>query len=104
MAGMRVDKRASETRGTTSAVQQLPPSSLVPGRPHHRHHHATSRVIGPRRSIDPNEWQTRFADAAKRIRAGTPTDLTPDEVEAEITAARDEVRRERAARRQAVRG
>jgi hypothetical protein len=65
---------------------------------------STSRVIGPRRSIPLDEWQARFADALCRIRAGTPTDLTSDEIEAEITAARDEVRRERAARRQTVRG
>lgn len=65
---------------------------------------STSRVFGPRRSIPPDEWQARFDDVLRRIRAGVPAELTPDEIEAEITAAREEVRRERAARRETVGG
>lgn len=65
---------------------------------------STSRVIGPRRSVPAGEWRARFADTLRQIRAGAPADLGPDEIESEITAARDEVRRERAARRQTVRG
>lgn len=65
---------------------------------------STSRVIGPRRSIPPDEWQARFTAALRQIRAGAPADLDPDEIESEITVAREEVRRERAARRQTRRG
>lgn len=61
---------------------------------------STSRVIGPRRALASDEWRSRFADVLGRIRAKTPADLTPDAIEAEITTAREEVRRERANQRQ----
>ena len=56
---------------------------------------ATSRVTGPRRSMPFGEWQSSFMDIVSRIRANSPPDMTADEIEAEITAASEEVRRER---------
>jgi hypothetical protein len=65
---------------------------------------STSRVIGPRRTLASDEWRSRFADVLGQIRAKTPADLCSDAIEAEITTAREEVRHERAARRQSQRG
>jgi hypothetical protein len=65
---------------------------------------STSRVIGPRRSVPPDEWRSRFADALSRIRAHATTDLDADDIESEITAACEEVRRERAGRRPPAHG
>lgn len=65
---------------------------------------STSRVIGPRRELAPDEWRSRFADILGQIRAKTPADLTSDAIEAEITTAREEVRRERAKRRESSQG
>jgi hypothetical protein len=65
---------------------------------------STSPVVGPRRSIPVDEWRSRFAEALCRIRAHAPADLDADAIESEITAARDEVRRERAGRSQTTRG
>ena len=62
---------------------------------------SASRVVGPRRSIPQEEWRSRLDAAVRRIRAGVSVDVSPEEIEAEITAAREEVRRERAARRRA---
>jgi hypothetical protein len=60
---------------------------------------STSRVIGPRRSLPQDEWRSRFTDALRRLRAGIDERLDPETIESEITAAREEVRRERAKRR-----
>ena len=65
---------------------------------------STSRVVGPRRSIPPDEWRSRFTDALWRIRANAPAGLAADKIESEITAAREEVRRERARRGPRARG
>ena len=54
---------------------------------------ALSRVIGPRRSIPQKEWRSHLDAAVQRIRASVPADMSPEEIEAEITAAREEVRR-----------
>lgn len=62
------------------------------------------RVIGPRRQIPEDEWRSGFEAALRRIRAGVPPDMSPEEIEAEITAASEEVRRERLARGQAANG
>lgn len=64
---------------------------------------AESRVIGPRRSIPEQTWRSQLSAALERIRAGIPPGLGAEEIESEITAAHDEARRERAARRQAKR-
>ena len=56
------------------------------------------RAIGPRRQIPYDEWRSGFEAALRRIRAGVPAHMTPEEIEAEITAASEEVRRERLAR------
>ena len=47
------------------------------------------------------EWQARFDAVLGRLRAGAPPSISPEEIEAEITAAREEARRELAARRPA---
>lgn len=60
---------------------------------------STSRIIGPRRSVPPDEWRSRFAEALSHVRAHAPEDIEADEIEAAITIARDEVRQERAERR-----
>jgi hypothetical protein len=59
------------------------------------------RVFPPRVSVDDPEWRAAFDAALERIRAGVPADMTPEEIEAEITAASEEVRQERLARLQA---
>lgn len=53
--------------------------------------------IGPRRSVTDPEWRVGFDAALERIRAGVPADMTSEEIEAEITAASEEVRQERLA-------
>lgn len=45
------------------------------------------------------EWGRRLAAIDARVAAQTPPGVTPEEIEAEITAAADEVRRSRLARR-----
>ncbi|MGH2461432.1 MAG: ribbon-helix-helix protein, CopG family [Chloroflexota bacterium] len=64
---------------------------------------STSRVVGPRRSVSSDEWRSRFVEALSRIRARTPEDLGADDIEAAITAAREEVRHERTERRLSTR-
>jgi hypothetical protein len=54
-------------------------------------------VSAPRRSIPDEEWRSRMEAVLQRIRAGVPKDVSPEEIEAEITAARAEYRREQAA-------
>jgi hypothetical protein len=88
-----------EGRSFTDLVQEALDAYLA-----QRGRVSASRVIGPRRSVPPDAWQSRLAEALRRLRAGAPPGMNPDEIESEITAAREEVRRERAARRQAVRG
>jgi hypothetical protein len=53
----------------------------------------TPRVIEPEVRLPDAEWQARFDAVAERIRQAGPTDLTPDEIEREITLAREEARR-----------
>lgn len=61
----------------------------------------TSRAIEPRRQIPEHEWQARWDAVLQRMRAGVDPTWTPEGIEADITAAREEVRQERAARRRA---
>jgi hypothetical protein len=44
------------------------------------------------------DWQARWESAVAEIRSGIPPGITPEEIEADITAAREEFRRERRAR------
>jgi hypothetical protein len=48
-----------------------------------------------------DEWTARVHAVLNRLHAGAPIDLSPDEIEAEITKARGEVRRERDTQHQA---
>jgi antitoxin (DNA-binding transcriptional repressor) of toxin-antitoxin stability system len=43
-------------------------------------------------------WQQALDEAVAQIRSGIPADVTPAEIEADITAASEEVRQERLAR------
>jgi prevent-host-death family protein len=45
------------------------------------------------------EWQRRFDDVVQRIQSHIPPELASEEIEAEVREAREEVRRERRARR-----
>ena len=61
-----------------------------------------ARVTAPPRQIPEDEWQARWDAVLQRLRAGVPSDMSPEEIEAEITAASEEARQERAARRRAA--
>src|SRR5213595_1308040 len=45
-----------------------------------------------------SEWQHRLDEIVARIRSGMPEGISPDEIEADITATSEEVRQERLAR------
>lgn len=47
-----------------------------------------------RRSRSDADWRHRWDEAVANIRRGVPEDVTPEEIEADIFAAREEVRRE----------
>jgi hypothetical protein len=59
----------------------------------------STRPRQPRRSIPDDEWRAQMTAVLDRIRSRVPADLRPEEIEAEVTAARDEVRRLRTVRR-----
>lgn len=46
-----------------------------------------------------DDWGRRFDDLVERVQRRVPPDMKPREIEADITAARDEVRRARQSRR-----
>jgi hypothetical protein len=48
--------------------------------------------------VDP-DWRRRMQSLVAEFRGGVPADVSPEELEAEIAAARDEVREARRARR-----
>lgn len=52
-----------------------------------------------RRTAERSEWARRLREAVERIQERVPPDVTPEEIEADITAARAEYRAERASRR-----
>jgi predicted DNA-binding protein len=54
----------------------------------------TTRVTEPTNDLPDAEWQARWDAVAERIRQAGPTQLTPEELEREITLAREEARRE----------
>lgn len=71
---------------------------------------ATSGAIGPRRQLPRDQWRHQFEALLERMRSRTPavpTEEEADAIEADITAARTEVRlhrrRARAAKEQAAR-
>ena len=49
--------------------------------------------------VDETAWRERVAAFLARLRATLPADIPPEETEAEITAAREEVRQARRAAR-----
>jgi hypothetical protein len=56
------------------------------------------RLQAPRLETPNAAWRARLDDVLERLRAHIPSDLSPEEIESEIRAARQEVRQERAAR------
>lgn len=50
-----------------------------------------------RRTAERAEWAQRFHETVERIQARIPPDVTSEEIEADITAASEEYRAERAA-------
>ena len=54
-----------------------------------------------RRTADRAESAQRFREVVERIQARIPHDIPPEEIEADITAAFEEVRAQRAAERRA---
>jgi hypothetical protein len=52
---------------------------------------------------DWSDWAERFGALVDRVQSRIPADVTPEEIEADITAARAEVRAERTAQRSARR-
>jgi hypothetical protein len=56
-------------------------------------------VSGPEQRADDERWRVHFDDALGRVRDGVDPTWTSEQIEIEITAAREEARRERAARR-----
>ena len=61
-----------------------------------------ARVFGPAGDIPDEEWRARFEEALWQLRAGVDPDWSPEEIEADIAAAVEEVRKDRAARRRAL--
>jgi Ribbon-helix-helix protein, copG family len=64
----------------------------------------TPRVREPEVTLPDAEWQARWDAALAAIRSKVPPDMTPEEIEREITLASEEVRQERIARRERDRG
>ena len=52
-----------------------------------------------KRLADDTEWRQRFDQLMHRVRGRVPEDVTPEEIESDITAAREEVRLAHRARR-----
>jgi hypothetical protein len=53
----------------------------------------TPRIRQPEVKLPDPKWQARWDAVTARIREAGPTDLTPEEIEQEITLAREEARR-----------
>ena len=94
-----LDLSAAQGRPLTEVVREALDEYLA-----RQGEHALPRVTGPRRHLPDAEWHARFELALSKFRAGIAKDWTPEEIETDITAAREEVRQERAARRLAAGG
>lgn len=57
--------------------------------------------IGPQQHLPDPAWQEHFDRAVQDLRSTLPADLKPEEIEAEITLASAELRRERQTHRRA---
>jgi hypothetical protein len=62
-----------------------------------RRSQARGPASSPRWQIAEREWRARFEALLERIRADTPPELDPEEIELEITAARTDSGRSRTA-------
>ncbi|MGH2586720.1 MAG: hypothetical protein ACRDJE_17530 [Dehalococcoidia bacterium] len=51
-----------------------------------------------RRTMNDDEWKRRWDRAVAAIRSGVPRDVTPEEIESDVRAARAEYRAQRHAR------
>jgi hypothetical protein len=85
---------AEEGRSLTDVVREALDEYLA-----RRRGHSLPRAIGPPQDVPEEEWRARFDAALEKIRSHVPPDMESAEIEAEITAASAEVRRERAAGR-----
>jgi hypothetical protein len=81
----------------TSAQEPLLDALAAAGRARRQRMEAQGTPPWELRKQDP-AWQKRWDDLLARVRSELPPDLTPEEVEAEITRASEEVRNERLAR------
>lgn len=59
---------------------------------------AAGYALEPRHALPEDEWRASFTEVIERFHAVAPQDVRPEEIEAEITAAVEEVRRAQAAR------
>lgn len=59
---------------------------------------AVDRLLAERLPVD-GAWAARLDGLIRRIRARVPADAAPVEIEADVSAAREEVRQSRRARR-----
>jgi hypothetical protein len=60
----------------------------------------TPRVTQPEVTLPNPEWQAQFDALVAQIRSKIPPDMTPEEIEREITLASEEARQERIAERE----
>src|SRR5690242_1932920 len=60
------------------------------------------RVTPPRRTLPDAEWSARMDALLQQVHSRIPPDVTPEELEADITTAWEEYRAEREAQRQAT--
>ena len=51
-----------------------------------------------RRTMDDSEWKRRWDAVIASLQSGVPKDVTPEQIEADVSAARAEYRAERRAR------
>jgi hypothetical protein len=80
---LRALERAAASEGTT--IQDVAQRAI--------HDYLVTHV-----APDP-DWRARFERLIAEIRSGIPDDISPEEIEADVTAVREERRRERLARR-----
>ena len=92
---LAIEQQRSFTDIVREALEEyLSRRGLVPG----------AGIIEPPEGSPDDDWQQRIEAVLNRIRSAIPEDMDPDQIEEEITAARDEVRRQRSARGPLPRG
>jgi hypothetical protein len=94
-----IDPVTPEPNGRTIPPEaaELMAEMAARGRAHRQQIEAEGTPPWEATKRDP-EWQKRWDELLARVRSEIPEGLTPDEIEAEITRASEEVRDERLAR------